>query len=74
MLTFREHMEQNLDERSPYGDLKAALGKVVFKKEYLAALKMMKDKGKRAADAAKIFRHVDARELEKLYKLQQKAA
>jgi hypothetical protein len=74
MLTFKEHMEQNLDERSPYGDLKVALGKLMFKKEYLAALKMMKDKGKRAADAARIFRHVDAKELDKLWNMQQKAA
>jgi len=34
----------------------------------------MKDKGKRAADAARIFRHVDAKELDKLWNMQQKAA
>ena len=54
-----------LDERSPWGDLKVKFHKT-FNKNYEKALKWMKDTGKSAADAERMFRGTDARELAKM--------
>ena len=54
-----------LDERSPLADLKVKFMKT-FNKNYEKALKWMKDTGKSAADAERMFRGVDARELQKM--------
>lgn len=57
---------RNLSEESPIALLGKKLGKVAHRKEYEAAIEMMIS-GKKAADAARIFRHVDARELQKMF-------
>ena len=53
-----------LDEGSPVADLKKIIASKVYKKEYLMALKMMKQEAISAADAARRFMHVDARTLD----------
>jgi hypothetical protein len=55
-----------LQERSPWEELKVMLSKK-FNKNYSKALEWMKDTGRSAADAAKLFRGTDARELDKMY-------
>jgi hypothetical protein len=54
---------ENIDEGSPITDLKKIITSKVYKKEYLMALKMMKQEAISAADAARRFMHVDARTL-----------
>ena len=54
---------KDIEEASPISDLKKIIGSKVYKKEYLMALKMMKDEAISAADAARRFMHVDARTL-----------
>ena len=53
-----------LDEGSPVAELKKIVASKVYKKEYLMALKMMKQEAISAADAARRFMHVDARTLD----------
>ena len=53
-----------LDEASPITDLKKIITSKIYKKEYLMALKMMKQEAISAADAARRFMHVDARTLD----------
>jgi hypothetical protein len=60
-----ESVEEQLDERSPWGDLKVKFHKT-FNKNYEKALKWMKDTGKSAADAERMFAGTDARELDKM--------
>jgi hypothetical protein len=55
-----------LNEGSPVSDLKKIIASKVYKKEYLMALKMMKQEAISAADAARRFMHVDARTLDKM--------
>jgi nicotinic acid mononucleotide adenylyltransferase len=54
-----------LDERSPFGDAKVAFNKM-FNKNYDKAKEWMKKTGKSPADAARMFKGVDARELAKM--------
>jgi hypothetical protein len=54
----------SVKEGSPIEDLKKIVASKVYKKEYLMALKMMKDEAISAADAARRFMHVDARTLD----------
>ena len=58
--------EAELEERSTTDLIKVAIGKTLNKKGYNAALEYMKKNKKSAADAAKVFSGVDARELSKL--------
>ena len=53
-----------VEEGSPISDLKKIISSKVYKKEYLMALKMMKDESISAANAARRFMHVDARTLD----------
>jgi hypothetical protein len=57
---------KKVKEASPIADLKKIIGSKVYKKEYLMALKMMKQEAISAADAARRFMHVDARTLDAL--------
>ena len=61
-----------LQERSPWEELKVMLSKK-FNKNYSKALEWMKDTGRSAADAAKLFRGTDARELDKMYGMMEEA-
>jgi len=54
----------SVKEASPITDLKKIITSKVYKKEYLMALKMMKQEAISAADAARRFMHVDARTLD----------
>ena len=54
---------RKVKEGSPIADLKKIVSSKVYKKEYLMALKMMKQDTIGAADAARRFMHVDARTL-----------
>ena len=54
---------RKVKEGSPIADLKKIIGSKVYKREYLMALKMMKQDTISAADAARRFMHVDARTL-----------
>jgi hypothetical protein len=54
---------RKVKEGSPISDLKKIVSSKVYKKEYLMALKMMKQEAISAADAARRFMHVDARTL-----------
>jgi len=58
--------DEDMDESSPLEMIKKFLGKKIFHKNYQAALEMMKKTGRSAADIARVFDHVDARELDKL--------
>jgi hypothetical protein len=55
---------RKVKEGSPIADLKKIVSSKVYKKEYLMALKMMKDESISAANAARRFMHVDARTLD----------
>jgi hypothetical protein len=55
---------RKVKEGSPIDDLKKIITSKVYKKEYLLALKMMKQEAISAADAARRFMHVDARTLD----------
>lgn len=55
---------RKVKEGSPITDLKKIVSSKVYKKEYLMALKMMKDESISAANAARRFMHVDARTLD----------
>jgi hypothetical protein len=55
---------KDIKEASPITDLKKIISSKVYKKEYLMALKMMKQETISAADAARRFMHVDARTLD----------
>jgi hypothetical protein len=55
---------RKVKEGSPIEDLKKIVASKVYKKEYLMALKMMKQEAISAADAARRFMHVDARTLD----------
>jgi hypothetical protein len=55
---------RKVKEGSPIEDLKKIVASKVYKKEYLMALKMMKQEAISAADAARRFIHVDARTLD----------
>jgi hypothetical protein len=55
---------RKVKEGSPISDLKKIVASKVYKKEYLMALKMMKQETISAADAARRFMHVDARTLD----------
>ena len=57
---------RKVKEGSPISDLKKIITSKVYKKEYLMALKMMKDESISAANAARRFMHVDARTLDKM--------
>jgi hypothetical protein len=57
--------EAELQERSPLEAIKVALGKK-FNKNYPKAIEWMKKNDKSAADAARVFSGVDARELDKM--------
>jgi hypothetical protein len=59
--------EENIDEASPFEMAKAAINKKVYSKEYDHAHAAMNKEKKSAADIAKRYRHVDARELQKKY-------
>ena len=55
---------KDIKEASPIADLKKIISSKVYKKEYLMALKMMKQEAISAAEAARRFMHVDARTLD----------
>jgi nicotinic acid mononucleotide adenylyltransferase len=57
--------ETQIDERSPWGDVKVAFNKK-FNKNYEKALDWMKKTGRSAADAERMFRGTDARELARM--------
>ena len=65
MLTLKEYAE--LQEKSPLEVAGIKIGKALHRKEYEAALELMFLKNVNAADAAKRFKHVDARELQKMF-------
>ena len=59
---------ESLEEGSPVQDFKTLMYKTMYGKEYEMAIKVMQDENISAADAAKRFRHVDARALAELFK------
>ena len=64
----KRYFNSNLTEGSPVQDFKTLMYKTMYGKEYEMAIKVMKDENISAADAAKRFRHVDARALAELFK------
>ena len=68
MKTFKSFIieQQEMDERSTGGLLKVALSKLFNGGNYKRALSDMKKTGRRAAEIAKIYTGVDARELDRL--------
>jgi hypothetical protein len=58
---------EDLEEKSINHEIKMFFNKALMKKNYMMALDHMKISGKNAADSAKIFKGVDARELQKMY-------
>lgn len=61
-------LNESINEASPVQDFKTLMYKTMYGKEYEMACKMMQDEGISAADAAKRFKHVDARALAELHK------
>lgn len=62
--------ELGINEESPLQALKNKAGEIINKKNYEAALDLMNKKGKSAADAARMYKGVDARTLQKHYETQ----
>jgi len=58
---------EDLEEKAPHHEIKTFFNKMLMKKNYMMALDHMKNSGKNAADSAKIFKGVDARELQRMY-------
>ena len=58
--------EQPVEERSTDQSIKTAISKLFNKKNYKAALAYMKKTGRSAADVARMFDNVDARELDRM--------
>lgn len=61
-------LNETVNEGSPVQDFKTLMYKTMYGKEYEMACKMMQDEGISAADAAKRFKHIDARALAELHK------
>lgn len=64
----KRHYNSWLTEGSPIQDLTKIIAKTLYMHEYEMALKMMHKEGIIAADAARRFKHVDARLLAKMAK------
>lgn len=64
----KRYFDSNLTEGSPIQDFKVLMYKTMYGKEYEMACKMMMDEEISAADAARRFRHVDARALAAMHK------
>jgi len=59
----KRYMGDDIEERSTGAAIKTSVGKMLNKKNYAAAVEYMKKSGKNAADVARMFKGVDAREL-----------
>ena len=61
--------ESNIEEKSPYEELKIKVSKSIWANNYKLALAFMKKNKVKASVAARIFPHVDAKELQRMMEL-----
>lgn len=67
-LAWSHEASWDINEGSPIQDLTKIIAKTLYTHEYEMAIQMMQKEGIIAADAARRFKHVDARLLDKMFK------